>query len=354
MNGFIDLLEEYKVDNQDEKIILDFKEKINQPAEYRAHLANFDFTEKWFCKLDELLIQLGYRALDADIKYITDWLSNKLHDVNINKMNIGNTIDKFYNLINLLASEENPYIYYQPTVEIVEYFIYQIPDKISWKWFSRNKSNIAVCYCLEHLDCISWGNFSRNESDIAVNYLIENFNKIHWYNFSRNENPIAVSCLIEHPDKIKWEYFSQNSTDLATSYCLKHLDKIDWQKFSLNETDIAVNYLMAHPNKISWDRFSQNASDIAVSYLIENPDDIHWRSFSRNINNMAVEYFIRKYPLAYEDCVDKNKNINMVKHCLKNNIYTYHEYVLTEEEIWKYKIKAFNQLNWLPMSRIII
>ena len=374
MDEFIDLLKTFD-DNKD--VIDKFEEKINQPIKYTKLLNRFKFTKKWFAKLDYILTQLGYRALDADIQCIRGWLVGKLDTIHINK------IDAEYNFINELQPQYySKYLSYIECdfIEITTYLIHVKPDEIFWQQFSRNESDIAVKYCLEHPDKIDWDEFSQNENDIAVHrcveirneiymdsnkfslnknsiaveYLIENY-EMDCTRFSGNENPIAVEYLIEqHPDEIDWDYFSENKVDMAVHYCLEHLDKIEWVCFSANENSIAVNYLIEHANNIDWESFSKNKNPIAVGYCLEHPDKIDWDYFSRNSADIAV-----KYCLEHSDKIDLhsfmcNKNILAVKYCIKNNLPSEYAFLLIRENVKNDKIDRFNKLGWLPKSGLIL
>ena len=325
MDRFIDFLEEYKsdkTDDQDLQTIADFKEKINKPIEYKLHLDKFEFVDKWFEQLDYILIELGYRALDADIKYIVDWLVNKLtNTIHINKINPDYDVEK------LLTN--NRYLSRSDNLEILTYLITN-PYKIRWYLFSQNASDTAVKYLLEHPDKIKWDWFSSNKSDIAVRYLLEHPDKIDWYWFSSNKSDIAVKYLLEHPDKIDWVMVSCNAPDIAVKYLLEHPDKIDWVMFSYNASDIAVKYLLEHPDKIDWVMFSYNASDITVKYLLEHPDKINWDDFRLNDNILAIKY------------------------CVKNNKPADYKYLLIVEKICADKITSFNKLNWFPKSKLML
>ena len=242
MEGFINLLEEYKQDDQDSQIIADFKDKINKPIEYKQHLNNFKFDKEWFSILDDILVELGYRALDANINHIKKELKNKIYDTHIDKIDSSSTI------VNLLSVIENKYLSSNDSPEVVKYLI-DNPDKIDWNWFSVNDSDIAVKYLLEHPDKIYWNRLSVNDSDIAVKYLLEHPDKIYWNRLSVNKSDIAVKYLLEHPDKIKWDWFSRNASDIAVRYLLEHPDKIDWTWLSCNKNILAVKYCLKNNKK---------------------------------------------------------------------------------------------------------
>ena len=363
MNEFIDFLEENKIEGQDEQIITNFKDKINKPVEYITHLDEFKFDKKWFEQLDIILTELGYRALDADINHIRNWLNDKLITaVHINKIDLDYDVKNLIKLNKTLSLSTN--------LEILTYLIDDCPHKINYR-FSENTSDIAVKYCIKHsthkiqLDDdahvdIDWWVFSQNVNDIAVSYMLERSDKIGWYYFSNNENPTAVKYLIHtHPDKIDWGGFSQNKNIDAVQYCLKNLDKINWHKFSLNSAELAVKYLIEHPERIDINWFILNKSDTAVQYLLEHhitddDDDEYfdWDDFSQNEADTAVRYLIE-----HPDKIDwvnfsHNRNILAVKYCIKNNKITDYEYLLLEEKIHADKITSFNKLNWLPKSNM--
>ena len=122
MDGFINFLDEYKT-LDDEKTIVVFKEKLNTPVEYKDHLKNFVFTEKWFSTLDNILVELGYRALDADIKIIRKEIKRRL--VNRNSLKI-------------------EYLY--KNKEFIEWMIQHHLYKIDIKLLSHCKFDIDIKY----------------------------------------------------------------------------------------------------------------------------------------------------------------------------------------------------------------
>ena len=367
MDDFIEFLEDNKADK---KIINKFKKKINKPIEYKLHLERYEFSEKWFSILDDILVELGYRALDADIKYIRIELKKLITDTNVNK------IINRYNIeykTNIKPLTNFDYVCQSLNlVEIVEYLI-DHPDKIDWVIFSKNKLDSAVKYMIKNPDKIDRYNFvenesdiairymsmssgdfyydSKNESDYAVCYLLEHQDKICWSGFSLNKNHIAICYLIEHPDKISWYHFSANTEDMAVRHLTdEHPDKISWDMFSKNENSIAVHYLIyIHPDKIDWwyfmqntsdiavcyciekqydhilSIFSRNESDIAVRYLVNNPHNINKHAFSYNKSYIAVIYLISKYRnKIHHDNAVYNRN-NIMRNFLNKN-YSYEDY----------------------------
>ena len=300
MDNFVNLLEEYKVNVEDEQTITKFKEKLNEQVEYKLHLAKYEFTKEWFSILDYILTQLGYRALDADIKYIMEEVKELLLETNINIF-----IDTYNqrNLDKIKKIKDDLFINYQfhYSIEIVEYLI-KNPHLIGID-FSKNPSNLAIDYLMNHQDKISWDKFSFNSNDIAVNYLIE-----------------------KHPDKIDWWYFSQN------------------------ESDIAVGYLLKHPDKINHIAFLNNKNLTAIEYFI------------KNINLYDIpEYYETSRPLRYTkheiyECIDKVKDKDdFIKSIIKNiDKVNNTNFMVIMIVMRNWKINVFNSLNWLPMSNIII
>lgn len=402
MDKFIGFLEENSYDEQDKKTIIKFKEKLNKPiSDYKQHLMRYKFSEEWFSELDDILIELGYRALDVDISYIKTELIKIIHDTHVNKI-----IKKFNKIkktnINKFSITLNHNFGYIDAVEIINPFIYNIdylptlyfsinenpiavkylidhPDKIIWDYFSFNKSDIAVRYCIEHPDNVNWYEFSSNENSIAVCYLIDHSDKIKWAQFSSNDNSYAVRYLIHtHPDKIDLYTLSLNQNDLAVEYLIiNHSSRIDWKHFSRNENSIAVRYLIDNSDKIDWWYFSSNMSDIAVRWCIEHPDKIHWERFLKNKNILAVSHCIENFDkidrksfsenmgnaTTYKYLHEDGKNIlyelspthmlridNSVEFSL--HIENYSRYFFHDLKQWK--IYKFNELNWLSSSKMIL
>ena len=297
MDNFINMLKEY---NANEQTITKFKEKLNEPIEYKTHLAKYEFTEKWFSNMDYILVELGYRALDADIKYIVEKVKKLLLETNINifidiynRKHSNDEIKKIND--DLFLNHQDTY-----SIEIVEYLI-------------KNPHLINA-------------DFSKNTTDTAVNYLIEHPEKLNWKKFSFNSNDTAVNYLIHfHPDKIYWWNFSQNTSDLAVCYCLRNLDKIDNTAFLVNENLIAFEY------------FIRNADSIEIDTHVKCPPLInHMNDICKCINNMKDKNDFIKSGIKK---IDKIQNMN----CL---------IIKTIMEFWK--IYVFSSLNWLPMSNIII
>lgn len=377
MDNFILFLDEYET--EDSKEIDIFKEKINKTVEYKSHLDKFEFVEKWFSVLDDILIELGYRALDADIDYIKKELKNKIYGIHIDK------IDSKSPIIDMIPSIRYEVLYKCSNIEIIKYLVknkdnikwesfsysknteavkiltQQYPKLIYWKYLSNNVLDIAVHYCIKHPDKIDWKQFSLNTNPIAVEYLIHICpDKIEWANFSYNSADIAVRYCIKHPDKINWTQFSWNSADTAVRYLIHtNPDKIKWKGFSLNANDLAVKYLIERPDKIVWKIFSMNTNDLVVEYLIKHPDKIDWKEFSINSNNTAVKFLIEQHSdkINWEFLSLYNKNINAIRYY--NNISTYHHnyrqisnhtYLIVDEFIYNEKITSFNKLNLLPKS----
>ena len=347
MNEFIDFLEEYKIDKEDEKQITKFKNKINEPIpNYKHHLANFKFTKGWFEKLDGILIELGYRALDADIDYIKKELTKIIHNTHINK--IITTYNKIYKTNIKRLNNNHNYGKYSNInmVEIVRYLITH-EQKIDWELFLFNDADIAVKYIIRHPEKIYWDNFSYNRSDIAVHHLIEQHpNNTDQWGFSSNENSIAVHYLLENQDKINWYWFSYNKSDIAVQYLIEHPDKIEWRSFSQNENINAVHYCIEHSDKIDWIGFSINTSDIAVNYLICNPDKILLDSFIYNKNDTAVNYLNERkiYSKVLIETIPSVEDLLNNQKLIKFGLM-YHKFT-------EWKIAKFNELNWLRMSKM--
>lgn len=162
MDNFLDLLKEYECDKH---VIRNFKTKLNKTVKYKQHLTNFEFTEKWFSKLDYILTELGYRALDKHINYIKK---------------------KVRKLIILEYEKDGKYthhLYWYGNV-------YRINDLYSddefIQWLILNYPEKMICRQL-----------SKSKSDIAIKYLIDNPNKIYEREFRNNKNPIAVKYVEE-------------------------------------------------------------------------------------------------------------------------------------------------------------
>ena len=368
MDEFIKFLGEVECD---EKTITDFKEKINKPIEYKLHLDKYEFTEKWFSTLDDILVELGYRALDADISYIKEVLRDKI-DISSYIKNMINTYgvcsllsidieELVEHLVKITIPSHTNYLrvldWYEfsgNTTDVAVKYLIQYQDNINPYRFSRNKNINAVRYLIEHPDKISWSDFSQNEVDIAVKFLIEHYpDKISWHWFSKNKSSIAVKYSLEHLDKINWKYFSRNESDLAVRYLLEHPDKIDLYRFASNMADLAVDYILEHPDEINWG-FSFNENSIAVKYLIEHPDKIDWLRFSYNESDLAVSYLLEHLDKIDLDNFRFNKNIHAVRYCSEKDKSMYH-YLLQKEELQNAKINEinkFNKLNLLPRSRM--
>ena len=318
MDGFIDLLEELKYDEQDEKTIIDFKEKINTPIEYSTHLKRYEFSEEWFSTLDDILIELGYRALDTDIKYIQTELKQLIYNTHINL--IIDTYNKYseIKLKKLLKYDIKFSDQSYNLIEIVDYLI-ENPKKINAE-FSHNTHNKAVKYLIEHENKIDFWGFQYNKNSLAVEYNVKNPDEINWNLFSFNNSDIAVRYMIEHPDKIEWDIFSRNTADDAVNYLIKHPDKIDWSGFSQNTSDIAVRYCIEHPDKIGiWENtFSKNTNDIAVKWLIDHSINIIWYHFSRNTSNIAVQYLIEHLDKIDWRGFSQNTSDDAVRYCIEH------------------------------------
>lgn len=95
MDNFLDMLEEFGCDN---KTYSDFRDKVYQHVDFVPHLMCYDFNKKWFNELDNILTQLGYRALDKDIKFVENVVCKLLKNTYINKIidcyNENNRINK--------------------------------------------------------------------------------------------------------------------------------------------------------------------------------------------------------------------------------------------------------------------
>lgn len=253
MSKLVEFLEEYKQDKQDEQIITDFKEKLNISIEYKQHLANFEFDKKWFVEIDRILIELGYRALDADISYIKTELKRLIKNTHINKI-----ID-FYNAIygatytkqNFICEKNTGNIRVFDMIEHIEYVIENCHYRIDWDLFSELENDTAVRYCLKNIDYISWKYFSQNASDLAVDYLLE------------------------HPDKIVVECAISNTNEKMIRYCQKNVDIEIFRRneYSANDADLAVDFMIAHPETISLETFSLNKNIKAIEFLPQIVND---------------------------------------------------------------------------------
>ena len=171
MDEFINFLDGYKIIG-DEKIIVDFKEKLNKPVRYLPHFANYKYTEKWFSILDDILVELGYRALDADIEIIKKKVRRILL-CNDNEDNVGaKEIGDRFNIICAIR--------YRNVTKLDK--LYSGDEFI--KWLMQYYPNRII-----------WEYLSKNETDFVVKYLIDNPNKIYEREFRENKNPIAVKYI---------------------------------------------------------------------------------------------------------------------------------------------------------------
>lgn len=351
MNEFIDLLEELDCDVS---TIINFKKKINKPIEYKKHLEKIKFTKKWFAKLDYILIQLGYRALDADINYIkskiTDLINSPILDFGIKKIDDLSTNKNFTRwIMNYIQNKTNNSWLSFNQLDIAVFYLIKHPHMIDWEWFSQNENENAVRYSLKHTYKINWDRFSRNGTNIAVRYLIENPDRINWTWFSYNKADLVVEYLIKNPDKIRWEWFSINTNDNAVRYLIENPDKIYWWGFSKNVNSIAVKYSLNYKRHlIDTYYFSLNENDLMVEYLIKHPNRISWYSFSKNENYKAVRYCIKRRDKINWDQFLTNTNLDAIKFMMDNNkeckyLQAYNLYI-------EWKKYEFNKLDWLPKS----
>lgn len=399
MDEFIDFLEENKTDDQDRQTIANFKNKINKPIKYKQHLGKFKFNRRWFAKLDIILTELGYRALDMDINYIKKELKKLITDrIHINtiityynlqnKQNIKDGKCKSINHIKIHTSHDDKGKITN-TIEQINFYIKNHPEKIDWYYFSGLDNDIAVGYCLKHLDEIDEYTFQENANDLAVGYMIKHrSNGDNGWDFSSNvsdnairhitsekfhfdstaetealcanENDLAVEYLIKNPEYIEFEIFIQNKNIKLVefiptiteefilsmdSYNIKNMeDVIDFvmdSSYILNEADIAVRYIIhiLETGKYSkvdfdWDRFHENENSTAVSYCVIHCEENNVPFYllcPTNKNDIAVHYYIERYEKPHNRLDD---------------IYVY-EFSGNESDIAvSYLIKHPDLINW--------
>ena len=154
MDGFINFLDEYKT-LDDEKIITSFKEKLSEQITYKEHLEKYTHTEEWFSTLDSILVELGYRALDADIEIIRTEIRKKIL---IN-------VDDYLTIQELYKNKE-----------FIKWALDFLPYEIDWMSISNNDEiiNFVIEYLILNPDKIDIEKYRINWHNYNLIYIISN------------------------------------------------------------------------------------------------------------------------------------------------------------------------------------
>lgn len=337
--------------------------------DYRRLLREFTNKKKYFQKLDDILVDLGYRGLHDDIKNMHDIIRQNIKELfimeynNIFRAKIWNHFDILY------EDPKNNKDYYfllsnPAAFPILNFTSEDYSDNVIYKYpLSRNVA--AIDLLTRQQDLIDWDGLSENPA--AIDLLKANLDKVEWYWFSGN--PAAIDILKENPDKIDWDRFSKVCSD--EEYLWKNIDKIVWHKLARNphatnvlrwflnslipeskETFNVKNLnILNHDYILFWSNISENPA--AIDILKENPDKMNWVHLCLNTSPDAIKMLEANQDKIHWNCLSLNPAaIHLLKNnrdklsisCLNSNPYDY----LRE------KIDHFNSLKLFPKSRLII
>lgn len=297
-----------------------FIEKLDEKFNIQPILDEFAWTEEYFAKLDNLLIDIGYCARDDLIEQIKKFLHNKIQNIFIMKYN------KLFN------------------AGIWNHFDFLFEQKrVNWNYLMRNPAAIDLIKDNPHM--IDWQNLSENPAAIdIIKERYKNEGIVSWDYLSLN--PAAIDILKENPDRIDWAFLSMNpgaidmlkaNPDEINRGCLLFntaaIDmikqemnvgsSINWKYLSSNPA--AIDILKQNINLISWDWLSENSA--AIDLLACNLNKINWRLLSHN--SAAIDIL--------------KKNLNRIDYdTLCENRYDY----------FAEKIAHFNGVGHFPRSHL--
>lgn len=381
MDKLIDFLEENKTDKVDEKAIADFKEKLDKPIEYKEHLKKISFDKKWFLKLDDILIELGYRALDADIeiikKIVVDYI---LHEDFTKYMDV-------YNLLNVSQIKnpklfidvdkliENPIIFNNEVLgeeydtDLTNYDFYSNTNSNNLHDLLNNTRDNNHIYDHESNDYVK--KIISMGEDLSNNYFTDyNENKIDsvYIKFNlENKNTICVEYLINNVNKLidrNLKKFMRNENDIAVEYCIKELKKRKLMKNVNNNENDAKNYAV----HVSSDIYRRNLNHNRDYDNDERDDNEIYQKllehFAYNRNDKAVDFYIRNCMNINFILLSQNTSKVAMAYCIENlyNFIMPDAYQsINDERIVKYIIQAHEQskmnvenkltINWKIFSK---
>lgn len=383
------------LDNYDEKHpeIQNFMHKINRHLDYKALLDSFEWSNSYFEKLDDLLVQLSYQLQDSTIEEIRIFLREKIRSTPITtynrifKANIWNHYQyvlKYQYYAHCSGLSKNPEI-----IDILE----ENPEIINWSGLSSNpaaakilkanSSSINLMYALNNpsmielvtqfvTDCmeegaphkIDWSELSKNTHPDAIKLLCEYIDYVDWHILSMN--PAAVDILKMNPTKVEWRSLASNESpkaikllvELAPYYKNDPFPGIYWGRVLSNPAayDDIISPLLKnideHKGKIDFISLSKNPA--AIPFLEANPQYIHWLHLSENpgachllknrINEHGIDFVdwnnISENPGTTEIIRDHIDKINWER--LVDNHYGY----------YSEKINHFNGLGFFQRSRL--
>ena len=366
------------LDNYDEKHpdIQKFMSKLDRHIDYKALLANFEWTNSYFEKLDDLLVMLSYQLQDTIIEEIRKFLQEKIRATPITTFNhiFRSAIWNHYMYI-------CHYQYYQGrenlsmNPEIID-ILKENPQLICWPTLSNNPA--AIDLLKMNLDMIDWYYLSSNPAAIE---LIQKYpHRVSWGELSRNTNPDAIKMLRKNPANISWRYLSENKCPDAIQLLRENPDKIDWQSLSCNSAPEAIKLLKENPEKIYWINIMLNpaASEIINEYILSRnikkyPGLMSWSAISKNPATISIleayPHQIRWYELSLNPgaCKLLKANLNLVMwdklsenpgatEIIRDNLNKVEWRALSKNHYNYYseKLNYFNGLKFFPRSRLCL
>jgi ribosomal protein L24E len=155
----------------------------------------------------------------------------------------------------------------------------QNPDKINWRWLSKNPAAGAIEIMEQKLNQIFWMGWDG----------------LNWRDFL-SENPSAIRLLKRFPELINFRLLSSNTNPEAIQLLEQNPEKINSIHLSYNKTTEAIQLLERNPDKIEWYCLSTNPA--AIKMLERNPDKIHWNILSKNPAIFEIDYVAIKNKIA--------------------------------------------------------
>lgn len=176
---------------------------------------------------------------------------------------------------------------------------------LDYKELIKNKSNLAVKYCLEHRNERGfYDNFmfiNMNSNDLAIDFLLDNQEYICYNLMCSNTNSRALELLEEVIDKLEKGIIDKDDP--------KYM--INCSSLSENTCDKVFEILKKYPQYIDWIHLASNSNNIAISMIekklidtniSENTRDAMLSKLYYNTNPKAVNILLKyNYRINYSN-----------------------------------------------------
>ena len=249
------------------EVIADMQARINNPL-FKLSIADYEA----MCG-NKMIVKMMSKVIGCDVKQLTKLCKY----INVFAENIESSpksiMKKIKETISINASKRRG-------------SLHVLPEDILEKIVNKYKTIFKIKYVLKDwipLEKLNWTYLSINPN--AIELLKANPDKIEWKYLSKNRNPEAIELLKANPTKIDWEFLSGNPNIEAIELLKTNPEEIDWRALSGNPN--AIELLKANRENINWVKLSGNPA--AIELLKANPKKIDWWQLSKNPNPEAIE-----------------------------------------------------------------